>query len=62
MNIIFTFQGDEVFNISLPNNTKSAQFEMSQECYIFAEITMKLPTIAKIEFFPESTRYEANDG
>lgn len=61
MNIIFALQGEEVYNISLPNNTKSALFEMSADCYVYNDISVKLPTISKIEFLPDNTTSLCSD-
>lgn len=51
MNIEFYFQGENVYSISLPDNTLSASFELDDDVNeVYDSIKIHLPFISEINF------------
>jgi len=50
MDITFCFQGEEVYRISLPDNTISAEFDISKETEIYTNINISIPCIKNVKF------------
>lgn len=49
MDIVLFFQGDEIYRITLPNNTLKASFELDAKCDIYQDVKISLPIIKTIE-------------
>ena len=50
MDIIFCFQGEVVYSISLPRNTISASFELNNKSEVYKGIEIGMPFIKNIQF------------
>ena len=50
MDIVFAFQGEEVYRIQLPNNTISVMFDIDKESEVYNGINVSIPFIKNIQF------------
>lgn len=50
MDIVFSFQGEVVYSISLPNDTVSVSFDLGSEPEVYHDIKIGIPFIKNILF------------
>ena len=59
IDIIFSFQGEEVYRIALPKNTECARFELGDSSEPYGGIRISVPSIIQIKLYNENKIDEA---
>lgn len=51
MEISWAYQGEMMFAVELPDNTKEVVFESSDSSSVYNGVHFKIPTVSKIVFY-----------
>jgi len=55
MKITFNYEGAEVIDLDIPNNTKSIEFDLCENTsHIYDGIHVNIPSVKRIEFYERS--------